>query len=249
MPKQINVPTADPKATIKLPELQSVQVIGARITKAGTKLLALRQELHDIAVQTMLHAEKHGDVTLAQRLCDVCGVTMNARGLRIWFSRFTPIVFTGGGDQAPKAKLAPKGSAIRKALVKANGKEWAIQEALNAPFWTLQEVEADGNRVVKLSDDQVIRMIFSNEAKMSQSMASGTFTGDAKKTAEFMKKAKDLAFDIFGSKAVAIRAAVQDKLGTDDDESGQPVVNPGVSPHRGPLTDQDVNVGADKQVA
>jgi hypothetical protein len=65
----------------------------------------LSELIHSAAVQCLMHAEKHGDVSSAKRLHQVCDESLvESRSLLIWFARFSPIFLGDSGE----LKLCPK---------------------------------------------------------------------------------------------------------------------------------------------
>lgn len=114
----------------KTVKLLSAGKISLLITKAISAASAALSLIHEAAVQCMLHAEKHGDVTLAQRLVqevkDNCPGIVVA-GLNEWYREYSPINLTMENGQV-KAKLLKEGEKGYKAF---NSAEAAEKKALN----------------------------------------------------------------------------------------------------------------------
>lgn len=148
--------------TIKLPTLQSGKVLQTRIDKFGKTIVDTQQEAHEIALQTLMHYEKHGDFTLIIRFVggkighrpkgskkfnitdDFDGQTGTFRkNLVAWFAKFSDIRFNGEG----MAYRMNRKSATFLAHVEANdGKVINAQAGAAHPWFTLEGAKRDASR-------------------------------------------------------------------------------------------------------
>jgi hypothetical protein len=61
--------------------------------------------IQSVAVECMMHAEKHGDVSFVARLHKVCGESfVDSRSLLIWCAKFSPIKLNGSGELKLRSK-------------------------------------------------------------------------------------------------------------------------------------------------
>lgn len=147
---------------IKLPTLQSGKVLQTRIDKFGKTVADTQKEAHDLALQTLLHYDKHGDMTLAIRLIGgkighkpkgakkfvitddhpgVCGTLR--KNVVAWFAKFTDIRFNGDG----MAYRMNRKSATFAAHVEQNGGKAVNAELASAhPWFTLEGAQRDSSR-------------------------------------------------------------------------------------------------------
>lgn len=71
------------KATFKM--LDGAKAIDTAIKSINTRGKSLQRDIHIAAVSCMNHADKHGDVTLAQKLVDAVPTLARKNALRDWF--------------------------------------------------------------------------------------------------------------------------------------------------------------------
>lgn len=71
------------KTTFKI--LDGAKAIDTAIKSIGTRGAKLQSDIHVAAVSTLVHADKHGDVTLAQNLVDAVPTLARKNALRDWF--------------------------------------------------------------------------------------------------------------------------------------------------------------------
>lgn len=79
--KQTKAPQA--KNTFKV--LNGAEAIGAAIKSISTRGKTLERDIHVAAVSCLAHADKHGDITLAQKLVDAIPTLARKNALRDWF--------------------------------------------------------------------------------------------------------------------------------------------------------------------
>lgn len=147
---------------VKLPTLQAGKVLQTRIDKFGATIKATQVEAHDIALQTLMHYDKHGDFTLLARFIgakvghkpkgakkfvitdDFEGQTGTFRkNIVAWFAKYSDIRFNGDG----MLYRMNRKSATFAAHVEANGgKAVNVEEAAANPWFTLDGAKRDASR-------------------------------------------------------------------------------------------------------
>jgi hypothetical protein len=147
------------------------KLVGA-IDAYTTKAQALDGELHELAVQTLLHANYredggHEDARLADRLIRGLGRSQNAKGLRFWFETFSPIRWNGDGNVG---------------ILKKDSKKYVpfkIEEAMANPFWDMEEVKADQEKnLKKFSIYDIYRFLDGLPERIKKMHEEGRFDGD-----------------------------------------------------------------------
>lgn len=81
--------------------LLAAAAISAMIGQVGVKGKELSSLIHDTAVQTVLHAEQHGDATLAHNLVMTVKDNMPGyvwQGLVKWYRTYSPIAWDAKGE-------------------------------------------------------------------------------------------------------------------------------------------------------
>ena len=78
--------------------LDPIALDGARKSHHIQPSRFLSELIHSTAVQCLMHAEKHRDLSFVKRLHEVCDESLvESRSLLIWFAKFSPIILNGGG--------------------------------------------------------------------------------------------------------------------------------------------------------
>jgi len=103
--------------TVKV--LTGSDAINKAITSIATRGKAIDRDIHTVAVSTLVHADKHGDITLANKLLAAMPKSTRTNALRDWFLAFGKFDF----------------DAKSKAMVFAREKTSDITKATNTPFW------------------------------------------------------------------------------------------------------------------
>lgn len=190
-----------------IPTLLAGKVIDTGIRNVIKASVGLADRLHAVAVQCLLHAHVHNDVTKAERLCAGL-VGVNAKGLRHWFMTYGSINFDGDG----KAKVVPKTSPKFHTADGYDEKGYNLQVAVDTPYWLMADNQADQAGTVKpFKEASVIRGVFENVHKMSAALAAGKFEGDKVETAAMLKAMEAVAFKYAPAEAAAIKAEVNAK--------------------------------------
>jgi hypothetical protein len=116
MKKQIN----PAKITVTL--LNNAADIDKAIKSIANRGKVFERDLHNTAMSCLVHADKHGDVTLATRLLTALPNTTRKNALRDWFLAF------GKFDYDMKSK----------AFTYGRDKVSLIDDAAQMPFWVFQ---------------------------------------------------------------------------------------------------------------
>ncbi len=135
--------------TIKLLKSAAIiTLISAAVTQTAKGLAMLQ----DAADQCILHAEKHGDVTLAQRLMqevkDNCKGVVGA-GFRQWFEKYSPIAIIVDDKGNVKAKLLKEDEPGYKPFDTAKAIEAPALEAKEVTQRSNQKIEPFSIAMVK----------------------------------------------------------------------------------------------------
>ena len=112
------------KVTVKL--LDGAKAIDKAIASISTRGKSLQRDIHIAAVSCLNHADKHGDITLAQKLIDAIPTLARKNALRDWFIAFGKF----GYDEKSKLMTYNKKGAT------------LLQEAMDMPFWDFQPEKA-----------------------------------------------------------------------------------------------------------
>ena len=107
-----------------------VPSIKRTIKSIGTKRVALVEMVQGAALAVIFHAHKHGDITLANDLCNAVGAGMKHEALRVYLSEFGPMNpnsdrETKGDSPMTFAKgKRLEGEALEAMMTKAALTEW-----------------------------------------------------------------------------------------------------------------------------
>jgi len=82
--------------------------VKAAITSIQNRGKRFDKDVHKAAVQCMLHAEKHGDFTLADALYEAMPKSSRAKSLVKWFEHFAPMLHQKSTAEGMKGKLVFK---------------------------------------------------------------------------------------------------------------------------------------------
>lgn len=167
-------------------QARSVTDIRADIEKLVTADASMDTHVHNLAVETLAHAQEHGDFTLfAQLVGDVktAGGVTYGRGVRSrrlalieWAIKFSPIRVNGDGVMG----LLPPTS---KVFVPFN-----VADADSNPFWSLK-AEADRRATNKpFGIDQMLARIGGFTRAIDKACETGTIEGDEAALTAFAKE-------------------------------------------------------------
>ncbi len=165
--------------------------------------------IHEVAVQVLLHAHAHNDVSKAGTLCRGLK-TANAKGLRHWFTTYGAIWFDGDGT----VKTVKKDAKAFHTGEPYDEKGYDLVGAVNTPFWEMPEVIADQAKAVKpFKESDIIRMVFTSQHKMTDAILGGRFDGRPETSAKMLKAMEEVVVKYASEQAEAIRREVEKKLG------------------------------------
>lgn len=187
--------------------LQTGSEINNRIRAIKQSSAALANEIHDTAVQCLMHAEKHGDPRPMDNLARALGVKHRAESLKTWAMKFSPIRWNGDG----KVGILPERA---KAYT-----PYAIDDADAEPYWDTQQ-EAKAKAPLTL---EALQKIVDGMAKKVQKAAqSGEYEGDL----------DTLNAYVVSLKAVTVPAPKMEPANAEKDprkpRQAQPSVGPGI---------------------
>ena len=196
-------------AAFQMPKLLAAVQINQQIKTLAKDMSSIDVRVHALAVQCIMHAQEHGDVTLMQRLYQSLPNPGNkakgvkgtggylVQGLTTWLRMYTPI-----RASAPDWKLKDKRTDA----------DWKIQEAIEHPFWTLAEVSDAANKAAKWTEATLIQRIKSLMTQLEDRVSKGEFEGDPEHAKALMSnviQAADkfeAASKVKEPKAVTVRA-------------------------------------------
>lgn len=168
---------------LTIPALLAAATIGSNIDTLGKALGPKSTNivlLADTAVQVLLHAQKHGDVGLCQRLYESIGGNTGAiRGesMKLWFGAMAPIrVKRTDGHLVWSLKKGWKAD------------DFKMQEAVDKPFWEW----AGAEKVVFFNADNALAIVKGLLKRVDTANEEGKFKGDVTKTKVVLSKVVNL---------------------------------------------------------
>lgn len=129
---------AKAKITLKYENLADLNKVIDTIAVSGK---ALRQEIHTTAIQAMLWAQIHGDVTALTRLVYAFGGAkeknsfIRAESFKAWVQHFCPVRWVKAGTEGGGKR---DGFRMNKGRAK-DGSDFLIREANDMPFWMYEK--------------------------------------------------------------------------------------------------------------
>jgi len=141
------------KATFNI--IEGAKAIDTAIKSIATRGKRLERDIHVAAVACLVHADKHGDVTLAQKLVDAIPSLARKNALRDWF------IAHGKFDY----------DATNKTLAFNKKGTTLVEEAIATPFWEFkQEAEyvAPTDEAVHKRIAQVLKFATQEGSKVSK---------------------------------------------------------------------------------
>ena len=134
---------------IKMKILTGADVINAAIKSIAKRGKAFDKDVHVAAVSTLVHADKHGDITLAQKLVDALPASQRKNALRDWFLAYGKFSY----DMQNKA-FTYKKDAVTQLETAINTPFWEFKpEAAYVPFDAVKFIEQAVKRVTKAVND------------------------------------------------------------------------------------------------
>lgn len=153
-----------------IPALMTAAKIGGLIEKVGKTVTSLKEDLHMAGIQTLMHAQAHGDVTLCKRLLDTLDSegdrtsVVRAEALKLWMGKMGPIVARQGVWSLKKGW---------------NKDDFKIQEAMDVPFWQFSNDSARPNIV---TPETLLNIVKGLLKRMDTAQSESRFLGDVSKT-------------------------------------------------------------------
>lgn len=112
------------KSTFKM--LDGAKAIDTAIKSINTRGKSLQRDIHVAAVSCLNHADKHGDVTLAQKLVDAVPTLARKNALRDWFIAHGKFSY----------------DATEKVLTFNKKGTTQLEQAIAMPFWEFKQEAA-----------------------------------------------------------------------------------------------------------
>jgi len=135
--------------TITVNVITGADKIGAMITSITKRGKSMDKDIHTVAVSTLIHADKHGDITLANKLIAAMPKTARTNALKDWFITFGKFTY----DEKNKA-LAYNGKATTQTVKATNTPFWEFKpEAKYVPFDATTFLQQAIKRVEKAMND------------------------------------------------------------------------------------------------
>ena len=129
--------------------ITGADAIGKAITSISTRGKAMDKLIHTVAVSTLIHADKHGDITLANKLLAAMPKTARSNALKDWFITFGKFSY----DEKNKA-LAYNKAATTQTVKATNTPYWEFKpEAKYVPFDAATFLSQAIKRVEKAIND------------------------------------------------------------------------------------------------
>ena len=111
--------------TIDMKTAPQVKASIKTIATAGAKL---QTSIHETAIQCLMHAKQHGDVTLLASLLDAMPRSTRREDFKTWVFAFAPIAISFDKKQ---------GKHVCKGVNITDEDNWKLEEAEATPFWEL----------------------------------------------------------------------------------------------------------------
>lgn len=111
--------TATKSVPVQIKILTGADTIKAAIASINKRGKAFDKDVHIAAVSCLVHADKHGDITLANKLIEALPASQRKNALRDWFLAFGKFNY-----DAQNKVFTFNGEATTQAA-----------EAINTPFW------------------------------------------------------------------------------------------------------------------
>ena len=111
-------------------ELRTAKQIGAMIASVTKRSHTLGAALHEAFMQTLMHAQKHGDTRLIERLMNGLHASQRIASAVAWFEDYSPVAVV---------KRDGKWAARIRPDTDKNFKGWSIEAAEANPYWERHE--------------------------------------------------------------------------------------------------------------
>jgi len=176
------------------------KALSKRIEAIKTKTTTLSVEIHQCAIDCVVHALKHGDITPAQQLCDAVRGPVRLGALKVWFIKRGPFTL----DPKTRAlQYAKKGVAELKAALEKD--EAAFTENLKGETpWDLKGSEASDAKNFDLKAE--LTKVFRRAEKAKGKEGSKLYgIKNPKAMAEKIRKYEGESFEELWSRAITLK--------------------------------------------
>lgn len=172
-------------ALLKYDEIKSQLGMWAKTAKEQDLIL------HTLAVQTLLHAEKHGDCSLVGFMFDNLPASFKVRYLNRWVNQYSPVVYGNSKKGESKVwRLATKDEEAFKAF--------DIEGALANPFFNAIPKETPED----LTMGAIVAQIKRNVTTLRKAITEGKYKGNTESALKFIGKLEP-AIELGNSVALA----------------------------------------------
>lgn len=186
----------------------------SKIGALAKRVVALVAEIQILAIECVIHAVKHGDVTPATQLVEACGKGVRRQSLVTWFERVGPFEW-----HATKFKLDSQ-----RAKKMGQTDEAALREYLSSIKWEEARPEPKLVSVLDCSEalDQFFRKLHKQIAEGKMEVKNLALLNAVEEAAQVWHAQKVIA----AHKAAMLKAAHDDEI----DASAQPPATPTDAP-------------------
>lgn len=138
------------------------RVIQQTIGRIGKALVKLVADIQAVAIEIVLHAVAHGDVTLADELIAAVGKGVRRNSLAAWFELNGPFVLKDGKfglnkDKAKTMRATPE-AQLREQLLSRKWEEAKPEPKLVSVFDCTQELDRFFARIDKLAAEGKVEL-------------------------------------------------------------------------------------------
>ncbi len=161
-------------------DMLPTKTVSKMIASIAKRAAKLDVDIHIAAIQCMLHAQKHGDVTLMDSLVNSLGKSHRKLGLMIWVTGFSPIAWNGDG---------------KVGLLKAETKKFVafdIEGADETPFW-MYEPSNEATKQGPLSLEALQAIINRMAKRIDKAELEGRIEGDVVAMKAYVNNLKKVA--------------------------------------------------------
>lgn len=198
--------------------LKTAKQIGTMVDTAIKHTVTGDQLIHDAAVQTMAHAERHGDCTLADRLVKGLGRSIRVQGLRVWYAENSPIRWNGD-NKVGMLKTTDR-----------TYKPFNIDQANAVPFYALGAAE---ERTAKPLDTMaILKLIHGLKGRVEKAVTDGRFEGDSAKALGLVEAVGAYADGLVAKDPAIIRDGNFDPKDPENAKTPEAIAPPATTPRR-----------------
>ena len=164
-----------------MPSMLEEKQVGINIDKILAQGKVYQKDIHDMAIQCLLHFKEHGNLTLANHLVNEALPSAIRRDALIhWFVAFAPCVYLDNDKFVTKAKrvaTTQPSETWKRKLCKdrsATASNFDIKAACQMPFWVLTK-QPD---VTPLTIDKIEQLVKALSKRIEKNVKEGTFEGE-----------------------------------------------------------------------